>query len=180
MQWVKCPFLRMFDKKLKIFYTVFIPLLSAISLIDAMRDHLIGQPAGWNLEEILVFFIHAVGIISIFFLWFSFSRLLDRAEKMVREANRQRDEFHDKHQNLIHDMRVAVHDQFLTWKFSPAEIRIAEMLIRGYSTRQIAAILNRSEKTVRNQALSIYEKSGMTGRSDLSAYFLSDILGEEK
>jgi DNA-binding NarL/FixJ family response regulator len=41
-------------------------------------------------------------------------------------------------------------------------------------------MLGRSERTVRNQTLSIYRKSGMTGRSDLSAFFLQDIMGEEK
>jgi DNA-binding NarL/FixJ family response regulator len=33
-----------------------------------------------------------------------------------------------------------------------------------------------SERTVRQQALSIYRKSGLTGRSDLAAFFLEDVL----
>ena len=37
-------------------------------------------------------------------------------------------------------------------------------------------VLNRSERTVRRRAVSVYRKSGLAGRADLSAFFLEDLL----
>jgi DNA-binding CsgD family transcriptional regulator len=33
-----------------------------------------------------------------------------------------------------------------------------------------------SERTVRQQALNVYRKSGLNGRSDMAAFFLEDLL----
>src|SRR5213593_86931 len=40
----------------------------------------------------------------------------------------------------------------------------------------VADLRQTSERTVRQQALAIYRKSGLNGRSDLAAFFLEDLL----
>lgn len=50
------------------------------------------------------------------------------------------------------------------------------LLLKGLSTKEIAAVRASSERTVREQARSIYSKGGLTGRSALSAFFLEDLL----
>jgi DNA-binding NarL/FixJ family response regulator len=42
--------------------------------------------------------------------------------------------------------------------------------------KEIADIRQTQEKTVRTQATTIYKKSGLSGRQELSAFFLEDIL----
>ena len=49
-------------------------------------------------------------------------------------------------------------------------------LLKGYSHKQIAALTERSERTVRQHAVSVYRKSGLGGRAELSAFFLEDLL----
>jgi hypothetical protein len=44
------------------------------------------------------------------------------------------------------------------------------------SHREIADVRSTSEATVRQQALVIYRKSGLRNRSELSAFFLEDLL----
>jgi len=44
--------------------------------------------------------------------------------------------------------------------------------------KEIAAVRNVKEKTVRSQATSIYAKSGYTGRHELSAHFIEDLMSE--
>jgi DNA-binding NarL/FixJ family response regulator len=41
---------------------------------------------------------------------------------------------------------------------------------------EIAALRSTSEATVRQQARSTYEKSGLNGRASFCAYFLEDLL----
>jgi len=52
---------------------------------------------------------------------------------------------------------------------SPAELRVMEGICEGKTSRQIAADLERSPMTVRNQTISIFRKLGVTTRSALVA-----------
>lgn len=63
------------------------------------------------------------------------------------------------------------------WGLSDSEKEIAFMLLKGLSLREIADARGTNEKTTRAQATSIYQKSGLSGRADLSAFFLEDLLG---
>jgi len=66
--------------------------------------------------------------------------------------------------------------QFGQWQLSPAERDVALLLLRGLSYQQIASSRNAAEGTVRQQALSVYRKAGLSGRSELAAFFLEDLL----
>ena len=99
-----------------------------------------------------------------------------RAAQELTEVREELDRFRQKNRGLMQDYRNAVQDQFQRWGFTPGEIQVAEKLIQGYSFKEIAAQLDKKEKTVRNQSLALYDKAGMTGRHDLAAFFLQDIL----
>lgn len=106
-------------------------------------------------------------------------RIRAEADEALREAQKTAEElrrYRQENRDAFETLRRAMNDQFGRWGFSPEEQKAARLIIRGLSFREIAARLNKSEKTIRNQSLSIYEKSGMTGRNDLAAFFLLDIL----
>ena len=48
--------------------------------------------------------------------------------------------------------------------------------LKGLSLKEIAAARGTSEKTARVQSGAVYAKSGLAGRSELSAFFLEDLL----
>jgi DNA-binding CsgD family transcriptional regulator len=56
------------------------------------------------------------------------------------------------------------------------ERETALMLLKGHGHKEIATILGKSERTVRQQAVAVYRKSGLAGRAELSAFFLEDLL----
>lgn len=62
------------------------------------------------------------------------------------------------------------------WKLSAAEKEIAFLLLKGLSLKDIADLRGTGEKTVRAQSAAIYAKAGLAGRSELSAFFLEDLL----
>lgn len=53
---------------------------------------------------------------------------------------------------------------------------IALLLLKGYSHEEIASLQRKSERTVRQHAVTVYRKSGLSGRAELSAFFLEDLL----
>jgi len=70
----------------------------------------------------------------------------------------------------------AVDAQFAAWGLTPTEREVAFLLLQGHGHKQIAARTGRSERTVRQHAVSVYEKSGLDGRAELAAFFLHDLL----
>jgi len=48
-------------------------------------------------------------------------------------------------------------------------------LLKGQGHKQIAAATGRSERTVRQHAVAVYQKSGLGGRAELAAFFLDSL-----
>lgn len=70
----------------------------------------------------------------------------------------------------------AIDLQLSKWNLTKAEKEVAFLLLKGMSLKEIAEIRNTAEKTARVQSIAIYSKAGISGRSELSAYFLEDLL----
>ncbi len=59
------------------------------------------------------------------------------------------------------------------------EQEVALLLLKGFSLQEIAHIYERSERTIRQHAGVVYQKSNLSGRAELSAFFLEDLLVSE-
>ncbi len=75
-----------------------------------------------------------------------------------------------------HDMAKVLQAQFAEWGLTQTEKEVSLLLLKGLSFKEIAAVRKTLEKTVRQQASSIYKKAGVTGRHEFSAWFIEDIL----
>jgi DNA-binding CsgD family transcriptional regulator len=71
---------------------------------------------------------------------------------------------------------TVVSQQFTEWMLTDSEIEVGWLLLKGLSLKEIALVRNTQEKTVRQQASSIYRKAGVSGRHAFSAWFIEDIL----
>jgi len=69
-----------------------------------------------------------------------------------------------------------VTQQFSEWTLTGSETEVGWLLLKGLSLKEIAIVRNTQEKTVRQQASSIYKKAGISGRHAFSAWFIEDIL----
>lgn len=70
----------------------------------------------------------------------------------------------------------AVDEQFDRWRLSPAEKEVGLLLLKGLSHREIADARAVTEATARQQARALYKKAGLSGRHDLAAFFLEDLM----
>ena len=78
--------------------------------------------------------------------------------------------------SLLNGLGEAIEVQFTRWNLTEAEREVALLLLKGLSHKEVATVRAVSERTVREQARSIYTKAGLTGRAALSAFFLEDLL----
>ncbi len=88
------------------------------------------------------------------------------------EAERWRGEA----EQALKGLGEAIDRQFVRWELSPAEREVALLLLKGLSLKEAAEVRGTSERTARDQARSVYRKAGLAGRSELSAFFLEDLL----
>lgn len=65
--------------------------------------------------------------------------------------------------------------EFDAWGLTNAEREVAMLLLKGLGHKQIAAQTNRSERTVRQHAVVVYNKAGLSSRAELAAFFLQDL-----
>ncbi len=80
---------------------------------------------------------------------------------------------------LLHarlQLSEAISSQLNVWQLTQSEQEIGWLLLKGYSLKEIATLRGTAEKTIRQQASSIYQKSGVSGRHAFSAWFLEDLL----
>jgi DNA-binding NarL/FixJ family response regulator len=131
------------------------------------------------LHLVVEFLILGAAAVGAWFGWRRFlacrveSRLLQRDLEQARhEARRWRGES----RALIQGLGEAIDRQFQRWKLTPAEAQVAVLLLKGLSHKEAAEVRNTSERTVREQARSLYRKAGLAGRSELAAFFLEDLL----
>lgn len=98
--------------------------------------------------------------------------LAARLEATEAEAARWRGEARD----LLSGLGAALDRQFERWALTPAEKEVALLLLKGLSHKEIAEVRSITEATARQQARGVYRKAGLSGRNDLAAFFLEDLL----
>lgn len=130
-----------------------------------------GEGAGvWHLGlEFIVFLVAMAGVVM---MW----RQLDRTRFALASARVEAELWKKESAELLDGLGVAMERQFERWGLSVAEKDVALLLLKGLSHKEIAIARNTSERTVREQGRSVYRKSGLSGRSALSAFFLEDLL----
>ena len=80
---------------------------------------------------------------------------------------------------LIEGLSKMIDDQLDRWRLTPAEKEVALLILKGLSHKEIGEIRNTSEASARQQAYACYQKAGLSGRTELSAFFLEDLLNPE-
>jgi DNA-binding CsgD family transcriptional regulator len=157
-----------------------VALLAGLDLASDLRE---GTTVGHVVAEGGVFFVGLLGAVFIARRLMGIVRseraargealhLAERLKATEAEAARWRGEARD----LLRGLGAALDQQFERWALSPAEKEVALLLLKGLSHKEIAAVRTITEATARQQARAVYKKAGLSGRNDLAAFFLEDLL----
>ena len=98
--------------------------------------------------------------------------LAGQLEQTAAEAARWRSEVRD----LMKGLGQAIDEQFDSWQLSPAEKEVGLLLLKGLSHKEVAEARSVTDATTRQQARALYRKAGLSGRHDLAAFFLEDLM----
>ena len=158
-------------------------LMAALAAVDLVSDLREGTTAGHVLAEGGILFVGFVGAALVARKLIATVRLARAAaaeakslagqlQASAAEAARWRAEAGE----LMRGLGQAIDAQFGRWQLSPAEKEVALLLLKGLSHKEIAAARSVTEATARQQARAVYKKASLSGRHDLAAFFLEDLM----
>lgn len=152
-------------------------VIFALIMLDLFGDY--GDGIEWShiIIELLVLIVAVTGI-GLF--WYSHYQTtqatLHTLQLDLETAQKEAVLWRNESRELIAGLAVEIQKQFSRWQLTNAEAEVGMLLLKGLSHQEIADVRVSSERTVREQARSLYRKAGISGRSSLSAFFLEDLL----
>ena len=158
--------------------------LLAIVLVGTMLgggiDLFLDAPYSWRSPHVLYEMTLIVAALATAALlwsgWWRSRRTLIETRNVLAERSAERDAWRASADAALAGLGKAISERFAGWGLTPVEREIALLLLKGRSHKQIAYTTGRSERTVRQHAVAVYQKSGLNGRAELAAFFLEDIL----
>jgi DNA-binding CsgD family transcriptional regulator len=136
-------------------------------------------------EGVARFHVIAEGLVGVLALFGIYYVLRGSSELRQRLAQEQRDfsafrsqaeAWRAQSRRYIDGLALAIDQQLERWNLTAAEKEVAFLLLKGLSLKEVATVRGTTEKTARVQSMAIYAKAGLSGRSELSAFFLEDLL----
>ena len=155
-----------------------IALLSII--VGGSIDLLMDRPQDWlSFHVVFETLMIAGALVMATTLWLGWWRSVQSVEELRRslEARQaERDAWRSSAEQALEGLSRAIDRQFDAWGLTPAEREVALLLLKGYSHKAIAKHTGRSAQTVRQHAAVVYRKGDLSGRAELSAFFLEDLM----
>lgn len=151
-------------------------LIAAIVGFDIFKDSQDGVVTWHILVEASAAILAVVGV---YYLLRGTFTLKKRLQEEIRDFSKYRAEaeaWRADSKKYVDGLSKAIDQQMSQWGLTGAEKEVAFLLLKGLSLKEIGEVRNTSEKTARVQSMAIYSKAGLAGRSELSAFFLEDLL----
>ncbi len=153
-------------------------LLAILAMVgaDLVTDSAQGIQA-WHLAtEGGIALAAMIGVLWLIRGAFTLRRSLERARQASTHHRVEAERWRARARRYTEGLSLAIDQQLTQWNLTASEKEVAYLLLKGLSSKEIATVRQTSEKTVRTQAMVIYSKSGVGGRSELLAFFLEDVL----
>jgi DNA-binding CsgD family transcriptional regulator len=155
-------------------------LITAIIATDLVTDSRDGA-AFWHLLTEGTAGLLALG--GTFFILKDMIRLrrdLSQERKLSATLKVEAEQWQARSKSYLEGLSSLIDQQLTGWNLTPAEREVAFLLLKGLSLKDIAMVRGTTEKTARVHSMAIYSKAGLAGRSELSAFFLEDLLPSDK
>ena len=163
-----------------------VPMLRALlafvllaAIVGGAIDLVLDAPKSWSAHVIFELALIVAALASSVFLWHGWwrsTRSLVETRQVLAEHAAERDAWRASAEAALAGLGRAIDERFTAWGLTGAERDVAILLLKGQSHKQIAFATGRSERTVRQHAVAVYQKSGLNGRAELAAFFLEDLM----
>jgi len=164
------------EERLRLILVVALASIIVGGTIDLVMD----QPEDWLSFHVVFETLMIAGAMvmatTLWLGWWRTARSVDQLRRSLEARGEERDAWRSSAEVALLGMGRAIDRQFGAWHLTTAERDVALLLLKGYSHKAIAKETGRSAQTIRQHAASVYRKADLSGRAELSAYFLEDLM----
>lgn len=151
-------------------------IIMVLNFIDVITDIGLGVPSWHIVEESIIVLLSAAGVVYLIYEMHQRSKQLIHLAENLSQSNQHLENITEKMKLARSQYSEVIHQQFDEWQLTKGEQQVGLLLLKGLSFKEIAVVRDTKEKTVRQQASTIYGKSELEGRHEFSAWFLEDFL----
>ena len=151
-------------------------LITAIIATDLITDSREGVVVWHLLTEGTAALLALGGVVYVLMDMIRLKQDLKKERHLAAKLKEEAEQWRNQSKAFLEGLSVMIDAQLTAWNLTPAEREVAFLLLKGMSLKDIAALRGTSEKTARVQSMAVYAKAGLTSRSELSAFFLEDLL----
>lgn len=149
-------------------------------IIGGSIDLALDQPQHWFSFHVIFEMLMITGALlmatTLWLGWWRSARAVRELRRSLDTHKAERDAFRENAEQALHGFSHAIAEQFDRWDLTPAEREVALLLMKGHSHKAIARRTDRSDQTVRQHAAAVYRKASLSGRAELAAFFLEDLM----
>lgn len=164
------------NKRERLIISSILLLISLMTTFDLLTD--LGEGVVWW-HVAIEGSVAIIALVGVYFLvkgTFTLRKSLKKEKEFSAKLIEENSHWKESSKRFLDGLSKSIDTQLDKWELTKSEKEVAFLLIKGFSLKEIAEYRSTAEKTTRAQATSIYAKSGVSGRSQLSAFFLEDLL----
>lgn len=155
-------------------------IIAVFTSLDAYNDYLEGV-ALWHISiEAIIAIIALVGVFYLIRGRFKLQQNLKKEKQLTGELQVEAQKWKQVSEKYVSGLSVEIENQLDRWDLTKAEKEVSFLMLKGLSNKEIAEVRGTTVPSIRAQTNAIYSKSGLSGRSELSAFFLEDLLLPQK
>jgi len=151
-------------------------IIMILNFLDVITDIGLGVPTWHIVEESIIVLLSGLGAGYLIYEIHKRSKQLHQLAETLSVSNRNLENITEKMLLARKQYSEVIQQQFDDWKLTEGEQQVGMLLLKGLSFKEIAAVRSTKEKTVRQQASTIYSKANLEGRHEFSGWFLEDFL----
>ncbi|MEM7403643.1 MAG: LuxR C-terminal-related transcriptional regulator [Pseudomonadota bacterium] len=157
-------------------FAVFVLFVFGTSSAEIVSEFAAGESLSSMGDDLARFTLSAVVLLLFAFEHIAQRRALRDLRGQLQKARGQLAQLDSQSKQLASQYRGVMQKQFDAWQLTASEQDVVLGLLKGLSFREIALLRETREKTVRQQASSVYRKAGVASRNELAAWFFEDML----
>ncbi len=160
----------------QLMFAVIMLFVFGISGFEIFREFANGETLVTMADDVCWFVFSAILLTFFVLEYVTQQRALKALRVQLKQVRGRLAQVDPRSQQLASQYRAVMQKQFDEWLLTTSEQDVVILLLKGLSFREIASLRETQEKTVRQQASSVYRKAGVTSRHELAAWFFEDML----
>lgn len=164
------------EQKERLILSLIFVIIFGLLVFDVYEDLMSGASFTHVAFEAFILILAILGIVIQWSVYFAQRKNIVDLNYDLGKARVDLNKYKEDTRKFVEGLSEQIDSQLNSWELTKAEKDITFLILKGLSNKEIGEVRSTSEKTIRQQVSSVFQKSNLKTRLELSAYFLEDLL----